>query len=492
MVPPQDPACERRLSRALAHVNSLWFPINPEILAKIQAGFADGSFTRDPDALLSLLKQDFALFTYVVKELIPIAAHESVAPRIICHPIELLGWAGADRIKSIINSAKGLPSTHSLHASEDFQTDRLRETAIIASTAEVLSEKKNLDPEMGFCRGVIREIGLNLIAWNYPQLYNRVIQDIPESSSLDEQLTRELGFSPTTLAMRIITPAHIPITSPEVAALDQEWEVYDSLCKVGEALAHAEHPDTYPSAETEWLSVRSMLIETVGSDGLAQIQKKAISNSKSYSQAIPETFRELQSFNPEKRVASHKKATRSEENRYLRHCAANIQDLLREIYAEMPDDSVNRKALERLVKEVIPQAGFTGGCVYVIDPASQTLSPRTMIGKVKRRAISTITLGSPVLQALDPTSSEAELIEAATDHIDAIANAFACVQPIIERDENLNEDSLTTISSSLGGKRRIGVLYLEKPSDASPEQDSVTVMTFKALRQALCDALHLE
>ena len=492
MAAPKDTISDRRLSRALAHVNNLWFPFNPAVIKQLEEGFRSSLFLKEPESLLTLLKQDFALFTYIIKELIPIGSAEKIAPAVICNPVELLKWAGPDRIKTIVFSEKGLPSAHSLHSSEDFQADRLRETAIIASTAEVLSEKKNLDPDMGFCRGVLREIGLNLIAWNYPLLYTRIIKSIPETSSLDEELTRELGFSPTVLAMRIITPSHINMENPELSSLNKEFEVYDSLCKVGEALAHADRPELYPTAENDWLSAREFILQTVGTGGIEEIQSKALSHSKGYAQEIPASFENLKEFNPEKKISQHKQAMRSCDNRYVKFCDPALQDAIRSLYAEMPADAVNRKVLERLIKEVIPQAGFTGGCVFVIDPAALTLSPRTMIGKVRARPIATITLRPSALSGLELGVSETEIIEAATEHEDAIANAFACIQPIIERDEGAQSGSLTTISSSLGGRRRIGVLYLEKPSHHNHEQDSATLSTFKALRQALCDALHLD
>ncbi len=493
MTTPPDKLSDRRLSRALAHVNSLWFPFNPSIVKRLEEGFADGRFEADRESLLALLKQDFALVTYIIKELIPIASSERLAPAIICNPIELLRWGGPRKVKEIVLSAKGLPSAHSLHSSEDFQADRLRETAIIASTAEVLSETKSLDPDLGFCRGVLREIGLNLIAWNYPILYTRILKSIPADSSLDEELTKELGFSPTVLAMRIITPSNIRVDSPDLAVLNKDFEVYDSLCKVGEALAHADRPDLYPTAENEWILARDYILQSVGAEGLSAVQNRARSNSKGYSAEIPTTFNPLDRFNPEAKISLHKQASRASDNRYVRYCSPEVQEALKSLYAEMAPGEVDRRVLERLIKDVIPKAGFTGGCVFVVDPAALTLSPRTVIGRVTARQLATIKLRSHGLSGIDLGLSETEIIEAANDHDDAIANAFACVQPIIEREEYRDNRGVTTISSSLGGRRRIGVLYLERPlSNGRHEDDSQTLSTFKALRQALCDALMID
>ena len=492
VVPHADAPNNRRLNRALAHVNSLWFPINPDIVAQAESGFAKGRFASGADELLGLLKQDFALLAFIIKEVTALGTQERLSPSLLCNPVDLLKWAGPARIKEIIFSNKGLPATHSLQCSEGFQATRLRETAIIASTAEVLSSEKKLNPDVGFCCGVLREIGLNLIAWNYPSLYSRIIVSIPGDSSLDKELEKELGFSPALLAMRLMAPANIGADSPDLAAAHKDMEAYESLCKVGEALAHAENPALYPKAEAEWNAAQEHIRRSIGAGGIAKIQAKALATSAGYTSTIPQSFKTLQDFNPEQQLARHKQSSRSCDNRYIKFCSKPVQEAIRSLYADMGTESVSVQALERLIRQVIPDAGFTGGCVFLVDPASLTLSPRTRIGRVKGRTLSAISLCPHPSNALDIGASEAELIEVASGHGDAIANAFACAQPIVEQEGGVGGIALTTISSSLGGRRRVGVLYLEAPAQDSMAQDSQALLTFKALRQALCDALMLD
>lgn len=492
VVPHIDTRNDRRLNRALAHVNSLWFPMNPEVITKAESGFSTGRFSREPTRLLALLKQDFSLLAFVVKELVAVGSRERLSPAVLCNPVELLAWAGPERIREIIFSDKGLPSTHSLQQSEDFQATRLRETAIIASTAEMLSGERKLNPDVGFCRGVLREIGLNLIAWNYPSLYARIMRTLPGDSSLDQELERELGFSPGLLAMRLMSPGHVSADSPELAEANREIEAYESLCQVGEALAHAENPALYPKAEVEWSVAQEYLRKHAGAGALARIKAKAVAAAASYAETMPNSFKTLESFSPEQHLARHKQSSRSCDNRYVRFCSKPVQESIRSLYADMGEQQVSVSALERLIKHIIPEAGFSGGCVFLVDPATLTLSPRTKIGQVKARSLGAIPLCAHPTNALDIGTTEAELIEAASSHTDAIANAFACAQPIVERDSAAGDAAVTTIASSLGGRRRIGVLYLEAPANSSMEQDSQALVTFKALRQALCDALMLD
>ena len=152
-------ASERRIDRALQHVLKPWFPINQDVLLEIRKRFECGDYERNPSELLKDLKSDFALFTLVVKDLIQIGQAEGIPAVTLHNPIEIIKWAGPEPIGRLLSVDQRLPAIHSLSWSEPFQISRLRETAISASTASILSEKKNLDPDMGFARGVVREIG---------------------------------------------------------------------------------------------------------------------------------------------------------------------------------------------------------------------------------------------------------------------------------------------------------------------------------------------
>ena len=88
--PKKNELSERRLDRAAKHVTSLWFPINPDLLATIRANFESGIYDREPAALLDTLKKDFALFTFIVKKLVSIASQEGVRSAILDNPAVVL------------------------------------------------------------------------------------------------------------------------------------------------------------------------------------------------------------------------------------------------------------------------------------------------------------------------------------------------------------------------------------------------------------------
>jgi hypothetical protein len=459
----------RRIDRALQHVSKPWFPMNPDVLKRVREGLDNGIYDTNFELLMSELKTDFALFTFIVKELSQKATIENVSPTVISNPLDLIRWGNTRNIKEILSEQQKVPNMHSLQWSEPFQIQRLRETAIIATTASVLSEKKNLDPELGFSRGVIREIGLNLIAWNYPSVYSKVLGALQPGQNLDDELSKELGFTPALLAMRLMRPDKGP-DATEDADQDSGWATYDELCEVGENLARAENPETYPSAENDWQKAKSFLSDALGEQAITIIRDKAVENSKHYQKNLPEVFGNIDQFNPQQNIEKHKRVARAIEEKYLKYCPESVQKSLKDLYAELSDSSVNKTLVGKLLKTIVPDAGFTGGCVFVVDPSSLSLKPRTLIGKVQMRQITNV--------ALEPG--------------DAAVSALSSQQPVVQLSEDLSDVSLAGIYCALGGRKKIGVLYLETPQKAHNKPDEGTLGVFEVIRKALCDTLLIE
>lgn len=459
----------RRIDRALQHVSKPWFPMNPEVVKRVREGLESGKYENDFNSLLSELKTDFALFTFLVKELAQRAALANESQALLANPIELIRWGSGSHLKEILSEQQKIPSMHSLHWSEPFQIQRLRETAIIATTASVLSEQKNLDPELGFSRGVIREIGLNLIAWNYPSVYTQVLARLKPEQVLDDELAKELGFTPALLAMRLMRPDSSAEPGDELAE-DGSWATYDELCEIGENLARAENPETYPSAENDWNKAKSFLTNAIGEKAIGVIRSRVVETSQQYKKSLPEVFGSIDQFDPQQNIEKHKRAARAIEERYLKFCPETVQKALKEMYSEMTNESVNKALVGRLLKDIVPEAGFTGGCVFVVDPSSLSLKPRTLIGKVQMRKITNV--------ELEPG--------------DAAVSALSSPQPVIQLAEDIPNSSFAGIYSALGSRKKVGVLYLEKPQPSSANPDDGTLGVFEVIRKALCDALLIE
>jgi hypothetical protein len=157
----------------------------------------------------------------------------------------------------------------------------------------------------------------------------------------------------------------------------------------------------------------------------------------------------------------------------------------------MPRKSVNRKVLEKLVKEVIPLAGFTGGCVFLVDPSAMSLIPRTVIGKVRMRSLTPIAL--PRSHGSHMNTLIGDVITTRVDRTADVAQAaFESDQPVLQRSNGSTKDSFTGIYCCLGKTRKIGVLYLEVPEAQFSDRSPQVLKIFKALKQTLCHALFVD
>ena len=295
-----------------------------------------------------------------------------------------------------------------------------------------------------------------------------MLDNLKADQNLDDELSKELGFTPSLLAMRVMHPDASDEQALD-AAQESTWATYDELCEIGESLARAENPETYPSAENDWQAAKSFLTDVLGEQAINIIRSRALDNVKDYQKTLPEVFGDLNQFDPQQKLDKHFRMTRALEDRYLKYCSPAVQQALKELYAEMSNEEVNKGLVRRLLKNIVPEAGFTGGCVFVVDPSSLSLKPRTLIGKVQLREISNVALGPG----------------------DAAVSALSTPQPVVQRSEDLSNSALTGIYSALGGRKKIGVLYLETPQQ-SVQPDEGTMGCFEVIKKALSDALLLE
>jgi hypothetical protein len=98
-------------------------------------------------------------------------------------------------------------------------------------------------------------------------------------TTLDEELSKELGFTPALLAMRVLRPENPAKPEGEIAPGEEDWGMYDELCSIGEALARAENPETYPSAQNDWKQANQYLNDNAGSGALELIKERAVERS---------------------------------------------------------------------------------------------------------------------------------------------------------------------------------------------------------------------
>ncbi len=460
---------DRRLERAREHVSKMWFPPDPELLRRVRSGLASGAYDLDIDFLIDEIRDDFALFTFSLKGLTVVLADEGVEAPHGLSPIEILRWAGLPRLRRIFGGADESISFHNLREVSDFQAARLKEAIVSASTAEVLAEHGALDPDTGYSTALLRQLGLTLIAWNYPALYRRSLA-AQDADGLDEVLTRALGFSPAHLGGAVMRDwpltgeIHAAVFEPSRAKRVSPPGRLEHICRIGEMLARANDPENHPSAAADWQHVRRELEDSLGADGLHVIQARSRDNGRHYATLDIVGLEDITELDPARRVHVHTGTALLRGNRHIKHCPPLLARKLKDLYANIVPGRIDRANVNTLVREIIPSAGFSGGAIFILDPIELRLVPRLRIGEPRLRTLSTLTVSG----SRDP-----------------VMTAFQCRAPVQES----SEFGIAILSGCIGGEHRAGVLYLEFPQILASGPRIATA--FKAIRRALDDCLGL-
>ncbi|MCB0310858.1 MAG: hypothetical protein KDD42_06470, partial [Bdellovibrionales bacterium] len=160
-------------------------------------------------------------------------------------------------------------------------------------------------------------------------------------------------------------------------------------------------------------------------------------------------------------------------NRHIKHCPTETRQKLEQLYKKIDGATISRDNIDALAQDIIPNAGFEFGCVYLIDPGSMTLIPRLAIG------FSVLKDFKSVRYSLDPTE------------FNPVAAAFGCNYPIMEQNVENDQRTYSYVAGALGNHHKAGVLYLEISRQLIERNDSNILTLYKALRTAFADTLAL-
>lgn len=478
----------RRLQKALTHVNNYWFPANPDLLQKIRNGLQEGRYDLGLDFLLQDLKRDYALYMYCLKELGRLLDQEGV-PFKLDNPLDFLEQAGFERIKRVLTVDARHISRHDAAAPTLFQARQFQASFISAATAEVLCEKTDLEPNSAHLTALLRQLGLTLIAWNYPMVYQRALAALNGENSLDALISEKLGFSPLLLAITVaqrwrLTPEleqamadgqvkEAPEAVKEQEKIKETAAQLARLCRVGEALARANQPDVYPSASADWNDIRLEIEHTLGREGLKAIEERVNEYCAEYRARHPELFQHNAKINPELHLHVFSEKALFKNNCYIDQCPPLLKKRFKEFYAGNPSASSLREALAKLMKDIFPLTEFSGGCVYTLDTGAASLIPRLRIG----------TLGLHTCSPLPLQNQK--------DDNHPVWTGLQCSIPITG---HVAAGGLSYIVGRLGPANGppVGVLYVELPSRLLIDPASTHLVHFKALRQTFQDLLGLK
>jgi hypothetical protein len=470
-----EASSKRRLARACKHVGDLWFPASPSLLKEIRLKLNQGVYDHDPMVLYNDVRSDFSLFMYMLRKLASMVRYEDGIER-VATPQELFSRVGLVRLKEALDLDDSVLSRHSLEQITRAQSCRIEEAFVSASAVESLSAPLGFNPEGGFALALFRQLGLTLVAFNYPSLYEEVISSLGPNEDVESKLASHLGFTPSILAVTLFREVgvepHFFDVMPERISLDlEEVEVgltLSRLCEVGEALARANNPERYPSASKDWKEAKSVIEGTLGSQGLTIIRSILKKNLLKFAKSSPNVFKTGVSFNPEAKLWKIWEERHKDVNNFLDGCSKEFQRPLHQFYDRIIGKQVPQDAIGILIKEVFPVAGFQGGCVYTVDPVTRMFYPQLRINQVDLRILEPI--------PFDNTG-------------DPVASAFSSDLPVVGADSNDSGTLVNYMAGVLGGSQKIAVLYVEMLQRDYIEDSARYVAHLQALCKALSDTL---
>ena len=476
-VPSSHHAIERRLLRATQYVQKQWLPVNKPLLTRIRVGLKKGVYELDSAFLIEELKLDQGLLLSCIRAACVVLKDDLVEQADGMEPIALLELAGYERLKSILEDDFFFNTAHDLSSMSEVQCARMKESLVSVGAIQTLTKGLKEHAHVGYSAALLRQLGLNLIAWNYPTVFSEALS--MEQCSLEDALIELLGFSPQALAYRIIHSWNMPsqvtrLVADTDAIVEHSSEVDDEiirLCEVGETLARACNPLVNAAQDEEWLLAKDVIFDVLGEFGLREIQHQVTENAREYLDSFPNSFDDLKKLNPDSSVAVQ---TVLEEEAHEEH-PSSVKTFEKAVLQSVYDHIAageEKLALATLVQQAIPKLGFTGGGIFILDPLSKKLIRRVKIGASGHSL--------PEVISIEDTALEDSPIVA----------GFFCSAPMIENTLDPSRGYMTVVSSVLGKSRRAGVLYLEK-QDISASAGNQLLVSFKAVQQAFCDCLKL-
>jgi hypothetical protein len=375
----------------VTHLTQGWIPVNPHILKKVQQLLQEQPDNRH--AILDLVSQDISLSLYLNAELYRVSGTAQLVS-----PEERILNVSLAEFKEILPKSALQISKHSYSRMSLSQSGQLQRTLVATKAATALAQtagKQIHDVNFGV---LFSDLGRQLIAWNYPLVYNRALS-IQRSGAgeLDREISRILGINPNQvlsgLALRYGVPQAIQNVFNERADMrqfNQEVTLSD-IINYGRLFGERLDAKNFTCAERKFEELEDQLSKKVVSlpDHL-EIEARSEESLSQYKEVVTQRFRFA--------VGAWKSAEQQTKPYILdgRHFPVPglIRDQVQAIFERIQHENDKLLALSALIDTIIPLARFSSGCIYVLSDNQEQLLPQMQIGRSSNRWQQGIALNS--------------------------------------------------------------------------------------------------
>ncbi len=467
-----------------------WFPVHPEHYARIRSKFFRGAYQNARRELLDDLRGDGSLYLLCLRELARLLRAKSRELDTSTLSLEKADDELLRQALTAVMAGDALKlSAHSLENMSVLQQFRLEELLMSTVAVETIAPHVGLSADVGYSCALLRQLGVTLLAWNYPHVYAQAFQAVQKSErgtgeDFDSAIHSMLGFSPAMLAARIVEEwgadaELIGIVQNRASARTEASRsgsrlTIGQLCRIGEAFSRANAPERYPSARDDWRCAAPAIREHLGAQGFHEVFQRIRAVAGGYADYCPQLFSTLDRREQTASTMLRNGESLSEINAFISSCSAEIRKLFIEFYEQQREGIPLEVVLRSLVDQLLPQLGCAGIAILSLDPTSQQLVPVLARGRIATTRIKPLGLQDEISR-LHP------------------ARLAFLQRSVVEERGRCGKSDRCLFAGSIGFNKRAAVLIAEWELTAvlagSPGE---TAAVFQALRTCITNLLGLE
>jgi hypothetical protein len=385
-------APNRQLDDTAEYIARGGLPVNPHVLKAVKEGLASGVLHEQPEKLAELVKSDPGLLFHVAKGL------RSVVDEVRdgLDPLEQLKVLEQEKLERLFATSEREISVHRLREATPAQILRYQHAIISAKTAEALAPSADIPADIAFSGASLRQLGHSLLAWNYPEIYARaLLRQRTKGIPLEGELKKLLGLSPAEIGARFaaewqlkpeLRRALSPASPEQGSAISTRGQGDErlslaELLDVSDLFAKANDPQHYPKAQEQWRAVEEVLERALGVK-VSELASPKIKEAFSYLEGQGARRIDTPFFRHDEPAGDLTESQKQllESNQYLKRCPSDAQTALRKVYQLTDPLQVSVNALRYLVDRIVPELGFSSGCLYLFKRESGMLRPALRVG----------------------------------------------------------------------------------------------------------------
>lgn len=461
-------------------------PINPKTLREIKIELADGLSTLRRRVIIEKVKSDPGLFAYCARNLRRYQQDQNAG----INPIRTLENLADSEFINLFDIHEAEASLYHFGDMGKQQALRLQHTLLATQSAEALSPKFDLPPELAFVTAFFMQLGVDLIAWNYPETYVQAMLNHRKNNlDLETELERLLGISPLEVALRLANEWGIEATvkdslTPEIvnknnraddgvveeSTLERSKRALREVCEISSLFAKTKDSYNYPNIAAAWQGKQETLQALGAIEVLTTVESKVSEVLIGYSEivktviSLPLAKAKLE--RDSKEVQSGLTRGPDQNNTYFKRCPPKLRTLIEDIYKSIIPNQASPIAIRRIAEDLVSALGFVRGCLYLRNKRDTALTPALRFGS-------------------EPLSAYNSLLKENAKELPAIVFSNS---PFRSQGVGVVGGSVAYIAGPLENESHPGVIYLEvaEPEANNPEFDAI--LHFHLLRMALNDS----